>query len=98
MLLYSITLEYISVDDRQSFWESLGFALSWKKVQPKTPIVITNARTFCDNFKQIQWDRPVVLFFDEFDKVHKDEARDVCSEFLEVLRAIRNDKKTFALH
>ncbi|CAG8624979.1 5094_t:CDS:2, partial [Paraglomus occultum] len=87
------TLEDATIRDEQSFWVSLNQRFG---SESRLPAVIDSSDSFREAFdpRYERWNRPVVIFLDEFDKLHDDDAADACSSVLSTIRGIRNDRKT----
>ncbi|KAF7730082.1 hypothetical protein EC973_003028 [Apophysomyces ossiformis] len=73
----------------ENFWVGLNRELRIFRL----PLEFNNSTGFLEAFsaRHNRWDRPVVIFFDEFDKLLQDNSAYVCSSVLEIIRHIRNN-------
>ena len=85
-----------------NFWSSLGTSIYIHNRGQlfKSCVDIKNSREFLLFFSKATWEGPedsrVVLFFDEFDKLYTIDEK-IRNEFLQILRSIRNDIKSYAI-
>src|SRR5687768_15056556 len=85
--------EVISNRDEYTFWTSLGKALRRSHAELKD---IKSSIDFLDAFSQITWnEQKIVIFFDEFDELYN-ATNSIRNQFLQVLRAIRNNNNLYA--
>ncbi|GJJ71749.1 hypothetical protein EMPS_04106 [Entomortierella parvispora] len=77
------------LSSEEAFWSSLCTLLKLGG----TPLAFNSAYGFRNAFntEHKRWTRPVVIFFDEFDRIHDPYAVEICSSMLGKLRSIRND-------
>ncbi|KAG0242615.1 hypothetical protein BG011_003284, partial [Mortierella polycephala] len=68
-LQYSIDFESFNVSSNEGFWSSLGQYLKTIRLGKD----IRDSNGFRDAFssRHERWKRPVVIFFDEFDTLHR---------------------------
>lgn len=93
----SVTLGDAVVNSVESYWKSLNGAFG--KVS-ELPNVIYCTTSFRDAFssEHERWVRPVVIFIDEFDKLHDEDAADAYSAALSSIREIKNDRYKTIIH
>lgn len=92
-----MTLEDAVVCNEQSFWNSLNRHFGSVS---HLPVIIDGPDSFREAFEPThkRWSRPLVIFIDEFDKLHSEDAADACSAILSSIRGIRNDKGKTVIH
>jgi len=85
-----VTLEGSRFTSEEAFWKSLGQKLE----DSRLPVTVESSSSFQQAFSPSfsRWQHPVVLFIDEFDRLHDDECVEACSSALTTIRGIRNDK------
>ncbi|KAG0165203.1 hypothetical protein DFQ28_001499 [Apophysomyces sp. BC1034] len=84
-----VDFQFIDISSEKSLWEGLNQTLK----RYKLPCEFNNGVGFYNAFSTDyrRWNRPVVIFFDEFDKLRQDDASAACSSMLATIRGIRND-------
>ncbi|KAG0041844.1 hypothetical protein BGZ83_001235 [Gryganskiella cystojenkinii] len=84
-----LSLDAIDIRTLDDFWSSIGRYL--KRLHYK--LEINSFQDFLDAFSADEDEdrKRVVLFVDEFDKLHVDSASDALSSFLEVVRFVKNN-------
>ncbi|RUO95521.1 hypothetical protein BC936DRAFT_143849, partial [Jimgerdemannia flammicorona] len=76
------------VSNEESFWKYLNGSFRLYRL----PLAISNSDDFYHAFEANErWSCPVVLFLDEFDVLHGDNAKDARSAMLAVIRKLRNE-------
>ncbi|GJJ77627.1 hypothetical protein EMPS_09986 [Entomortierella parvispora] len=79
----------LTLSSEEAFWSSLCNILKLSG----TPLAFNSVHGFHNAFnaEHKRWTRQVVIFFDEFDRLHEPYAVDICSSMLSQLRSIRNE-------
>ncbi|GBC02839.1 hypothetical protein RclHR1_04850007 [Rhizophagus clarus] len=106
MRTISVLEEKDYVCNYEGFWNSFGTNLSLYKNSNEyleSCIDINRAEDFLRYFSIAGWkkakkdsNKQIVLFFDEFDRIYKMD-RDLCSNFLSILRDIKNTLESYVI-
>ena len=91
----SITLESVNIKTVDDFWSGFGIALHLDNNQYFNENDVSSANDFLLVFHKNKWEKPVVLFIDEFDKLYRMDI-DIRT-FLKTLRGTKNMKEKFAI-
>ncbi|CAG8652270.1 6021_t:CDS:2, partial [Paraglomus brasilianum] len=91
------TLEDANVRNEESYWKSLNDGFGDEAC---LPVTITDPQSFRKAFSPAskRWNLPVIIFIDEFDKLHDKDSADACSSALSSIRAVRNDRGKTVIH